>query len=108
MVGDHPLYVRNKEVFVKLRTVTSSTLNQIMVFPKFFSALSWVVFVLIKIIQCFRTKAIEQMEFTVLRVESLVLFSITAFQDVLRNSDTEMDWIFKLSFAYDIANVTMT
>uniref|UniRef100_G1U4M8 Guanylate cyclase n=1 Tax=Oryctolagus cuniculus TaxID=9986 RepID=G1U4M8_RABIT len=26
------------------------------------------------------------------------------FQDVLRNSDPDMDWIFKLSFAYDIVN----
>ncbi|KYO40567.1 hypothetical protein Y1Q_0009584 [Alligator mississippiensis] len=27
-----------------------------------------------------------------------------SLQDVLRNSDIELDWIFKLSFAYDIAN----
>ncbi|XP_054546089.1 guanylate cyclase 2G-like [Talpa occidentalis] len=27
-----------------------------------------------------------------------------SLKDVLRNSDTEMDWIFKLSFAYDIVN----
>ncbi|XP_016067586.1 PREDICTED: guanylate cyclase 2G-like [Miniopterus natalensis] len=27
-----------------------------------------------------------------------------SLKDVLKNSDTEMDWIFKLSFAYDIVN----
>lgn len=45
------------------------------------------------------------MKLTVLQVESRVIFYILVFQDVLRNSDNEMDWIFKLSFTYDIVNV---
>lgn len=47
------------------------------------------------------------MKLTVLPVESLVIFYILVFQEVLRNSDNEMDWIFKLSFAYDIVNVSI-
>lgn len=36
------------------------------------------------------------------------LLNNCVFQDVLRNSDHEIDWIFKLSFAYDIVNVRIT
>jgi len=34
------------------------------------------------------------------------VFFLCAFQDVLRASDIELDWMFKLSFAYDIVNVS--
>ncbi|KAK2099003.1 hypothetical protein P7K49_024454 [Saguinus oedipus] len=36
--------------------------------------------------------------------EELFCAPVGLYQDVLRNSDYEMDWIFKLSFAYDIFN----
>ncbi|CAO2585875.1 Guanylate cyclase 2G [Lemmus lemmus] len=40
--------------------------------------------------------------------EEMLYAPVGLCQDVLRNSDHEMDWMFKLSFAYDIINMSIT